>query len=187
MVFLIVTAVFLVRHSSVVLDAETHTYVHRWITVQLPIRLLLWNTLILALGSLTIELGRRSLAREMAVAPMRVIPGIKWDGESRMPWLAITSLLGMAFLVGQWRAWNVFRAHGFHVSTAGPSPFFYVLTGTHAVHLAVGILTLLYAASTSLLRRPIEHRRIVVEVASWYWHFMGVLWVYVFVLLQLGT
>jgi heme/copper-type cytochrome/quinol oxidase subunit 3 len=34
------------------------------------------------------------------------------------------------------------------------------------------------------LHRPVEHRRIVVEVVSWYWHFMGVLWLYVFALLE---
>lgn len=186
MLFVIVTAVFLIRHSTVVLDSESRTYVHQWIPAELPVRLLLFNTLILALGSLTIELGRRSIAREMSVAPMRVIPGIAWEGESRIPWLAITSFLGIVFLIGQWKAWSLFRAHGFHVFTAGSSPFFYLLTGTHAVHLAAGILILLYAVSTSLLHSAIEHRRIVVEVASWYWHFMGVLWVYVFVLLQLG-
>jgi cytochrome c oxidase subunit 3 len=51
------------------------------------------------------------------------------------------------------------------------------------VHLAGGIVALLWAAVTSLLRRPIEDRRIVVDVTAWYWHFMAVLWIYVFALL----
>jgi cytochrome c oxidase subunit 3 len=45
---------------------------------------------------------------------------------------------------------------------------------------------LLYAAAMSLFRQTIEQKRIVVEVTRWYWHFMGVLWVYVFALLLLG-
>jgi heme/copper-type cytochrome/quinol oxidase subunit 3 len=45
-------------------------------------------------------------------------------------------------------------------------------------------MALLYAGVISLLRSGIEHRRIVLEVTSWYWHFMGVLWLYVFALLQ---
>jgi cytochrome c oxidase subunit 3 len=49
----------------------------------------------------------------------------------------------------------------------------------------VGILILLYAAAMSLLRQTIEQKRIVVEVTRWYWHFMGVLWIYVFALLLL--
>jgi cytochrome c oxidase subunit 3 len=52
------------------------------------------------------------------------------------------------------------------------------------VHLAVGVMVLLYASVLSLLHRSIEQRRIVVELSAWYWHFMGVLWIYVFALLQ---
>jgi cytochrome c oxidase subunit 3 len=59
-----------------------------------------------------------------------------------------------------------------------------LLTAAHAVHLAGGIVALLWAAvMTSLLHRPVEGRRIVVDVTAWYWHFMAVLWIYVFALL----
>jgi heme/copper-type cytochrome/quinol oxidase subunit 3 len=50
-----------------------------------------------------------------------------------------------------------------------------LLTAAHAVHLAGGILVLLYAGAIFILLRTIEQRRIVVEVAGWYWHFIGVL------------
>lgn len=62
----------------------------------------------------------------------------------------------------------------------------YLPTAAHAVHLAGGILVLLCACAIFVLRRVVEQRRIVVEVASWYWHFMGVLWVYIFALLEFG-
>jgi len=78
------------------------------------------------------------------------------------------------------------RSQGFHIFTGVPTPFFYVLTGTHAVHLLGGVVVLGYAGVISWLNRPIEHRTIVLEVASWYWHFMGGLWIYVFGLLQFG-
>jgi cytochrome c oxidase subunit 3 len=58
-----------------------------------------------------------------------------------------------------------------------------LLTAAHAVHLAGGIVALLWAGITSLQQKPIEGRRIVVDVAAWYWHFMAVLWIYVFALL----
>ena len=63
------------------------------------------------------------------------------------------------------------------------SSFVYVLTATHAIHLMGGILALVYAISASLLRKAIESRRIVIEIAAWYWHFMAALWIYVFALL----
>ena len=185
MIFVILTVVFLfLHHGAFVFDSRAGAYIREWVQVSLPVRLLLLNTLVLLISSFTIERSRRSIAREMALAPVRSIPGIRWDEGLRVPWLAITITLGLTFLFGQWMAWQILQAHGFHVSTRKPTPFFYILTGAHAVHLAGGIIALLYAGFASLFRRSIEHRRIVVEVASWYWHFMGILWMYVFALLE---
>ena len=47
-----------------------------------------------------------------------------------------------------------------------------------------GVLAMLYAAITSLTRKPVEARRIVVDVTVWYWHFMALLWLYIFALLE---
>jgi cytochrome c oxidase subunit 3 len=46
------------------------------------------------------------------------------------------------------------------------------------------MIALLWAASSSLLHRPVEVRRIAVDITAWYWHFMGLLWIYVFALLS---
>jgi len=185
MIFVILTVVFVFLHrGAFVFDSRAGAYIREWVQVSLPIRLLLLNTVVLLISSFTIEMSRRSIAREMALAPVRAIPGIRWDEGLGVPWLAITITLGLTFLIGQWMAWQILQAHGFHISTRKPTPFFYILTGAHAVHLAGGIIALLYAGFASLFRRSIEHRRIVVEVASWYWHFMGILWVYVFALLE---
>jgi cytochrome c oxidase subunit 3 len=103
--------------------------------------------------------------------------------ESHFPWLGVTVLLGVGFLVGQWLAWSELKGRGFFVNTNPNSSFVYLLTAAHAVHLTGGIIALIWAAGASLLHRPIEARRIVVDVTAWYWHFMAVLWVYVFALL----
>jgi cytochrome c oxidase subunit III len=187
MLFVTVTAVFLLlRHGAISLDQESGGYIREWVPVALPVRLLLLNTVILLASSFTIEMARRSVAREMILAPARSIPGIAVGEERRPPWLAITIVLGIAFLAGQWTAWQILRGHGFHMSTRVPSPFFYILTGAHAVHLAGGILVLGYAGVIALVRRAIEHRLIVAEIAGWYWHFMGLLWLYIFALLEFG-
>jgi len=183
-IFVTITAVFFLRQAAVVIDHGTGRYIREWTPIQLPVRLLLWNTMVLLLSSITMECARRSLARDIVLAPVAGIAGIRLDRELRPPWLALTITLGFLFLVGQWMAWQALRVHGFHVSTSGPSPFFYILTAAHAAHLAVGIMSLVYAGVISLSRSGIEHRRIVLEVTSWYWHFMGVLWLYVFALLQ---
>jgi cytochrome c oxidase subunit III len=190
--FVAFTVVFAARHGSAVLDRRTGLYVRNWVRVTLPIRLLLVNTLVLLLSSVSIEMARRSARREMALAPLRGMPGIALDddgsvGRGGAAWIAITVVLGLMFLGGQWLAWVSLRAHGFYIDSGGASPFVYLLTAAHAVHLAGGILVLLYAGTIFMLRRTIEQRRIVVEVASWYWHFMGVLWIYIFALLEFGS
>ena len=186
--FVTFTVIFALRHDSAVWDRHAGMYVRNWVPVTLPVRLLLINTLVLLLSSVSMEMARRSVKREMALAPLRGIPGIALDdaGGRGTLWIAITATLGLMFLGGQWMAWNALRAHGFHVDSGGASPFVYLLTAAHAVHLAGGILVLLYAGAILLLRRAVEKRRIVVEIAAWYWHFMGVLWVYIFALLQFG-
>lgn len=184
LLFVTIPVILLLRQSSLVFDPQTHSYFHQWMPVTLPIRLLLWNTFVLLLSSLTVEMARRSSAQEILMAPVRAIAGIAPEQGLRVPWLGLTVILGLCFLTGQWIAWNAVRAHGFHLSTVGMSPFFYLLTGAHALHLAVGILVLLYAGIIALLHSSIEHRRIVIEIAAWYWHFMGVLWIYIFALLQ---
>ena len=184
--FITVTAVFvLLRHSALSLGGR-RSYLSEWVEVALPVRLLLVNTFVLLLSSLTIEKARRTVTREMALAPVRAIPGILLEPERGMPWLAITIALGLLFLGGQWMAWQSLLARGFSVHSSTSSSFVYVLTATHAVHLGGGILVLLYAGIISLLHRAVETRRIVLEIAGWYWHFMGVLWIYIFALLQFG-
>ncbi len=183
MVFVSLTSAYVVRRGLPTFDDSTRTYFRDWGEVQLPWVLLAINTAILLISSLTMEGARRGMARRAALAPVRSIPGVSLGEERTFPWLGVTVVLGFGFLVGQWMAWGELKARGFLVSTNPDSSFIYLLTGAHAVHLAGGIVALLWAGITSLLHKPIEGRRIVVDVAAWYWHFMAVLWIYVFALL----
>lgn len=185
--FVTLTVIFmLMRHGAGMLDAHSGNYVHEWIPMALPVGLLMLNTLVLLTSSVTLEMARRSVARDMVLAPVRAIPGIALDRDFGIPWLGITIALGMLFLLGQWEAWRALQNVGFHMFSGVPSPFFFILTGAHAIHLAGGLAVLFYAGMISLIGRSIEHRRIVIEVAAWYWHFMGALWIYIFVLLYLA-
>jgi len=184
--FVTLTVIFvLMRHGAGMLDAHSGNFIQEWIPIELPIGLLMLNTLVLLTSSVTIEMARRSVASEMVLAPVRSIPGIALDREFGIPWLGITVALGLLFLFGQWAAWRALQDRGFHMFTGVPSPFFFILTGAHAIHLAGGLIVLFYAGVISLIRRSIENRRVVLEVAALYWHFMGALWVYIFILLYL--
>ncbi len=183
MIFISLTSAYVVRQGLPTFDSTSNSYVRDWGQVQLPWLLLGINTVLLLVSSLTMEFARRDIKRRAALAPLQSIPGISLGEEKGFPWLGVTVLLGLGFLVGQWMAWGELKARGFFVNTNPDSSFVYLLTATHAVHLAGGIIALLWAGMTALLHRPIEGRRIVVDVTAWYWHFMAVLWVYVFALL----
>jgi len=183
MVFVSLTSALIVRRGLPTFDDSTRTYLRDWGGVQLPWELLAVNTLILLISSLTIEGARRQIARRAALAPVESIPGVSLGEERGFPWLGVTVVLGLAFLVGQWMAWGELKARGFLVNTNPDSSFIYLLTGAHAVHLCGGVSALIWASVGSLLHSPVEGRRIVVDVVAWYWHFMAVLWIYVFALL----
>jgi cytochrome c oxidase subunit III len=183
MIFVSFTTAYVVRKAGVVWDPASSDYVSNWVPTTLPVKILLFNTFILLLSSLTLEVARRRAEQDVALAPIANIPGIRVNHNRSLPWLWLTIVLGLGFLGGQYVAWEQLRLGHLDLATNISISFFFILTGVHAVHLLGGILALLYAGTTSWLRRPPETRRIVVDVTAWYWHFMGALWVYVFGLL----
>ena len=186
MVFISLTSAYIFRRGLPTFQGESNSYVRDWGSVDLPWTLLGINTLILLVSSLTMELARRKAARQAALAPVTLIPGISLGNEKNLPWLGITVVLGFAFLLGQGLAWGELHHRGFFVSTNPSSSFAFLLTVAHAVHLAGGMIALVWASSASLLHKPLEARRIAVDITAWYWHFMAVLWIYIFLLLGLA-
>jgi cytochrome c oxidase subunit 3 len=183
MLFVSFTTAYVVRKAGAAWDPARNDYVSNWVPVTLPLRLLLLNTLILIVSSFTLEVARRRAAADVALAPIARIPGIRVSDRASLPWLWTTIMLGLAFLAGQYHAWRQITIINPYLINTVSSGFYFVLTGVHAVHLLGGVLALLYAGSTAWLRRPPETRRIVVDVTAWYWHFMALLWMYVFGLL----
>ena len=177
MIFISFTSAYIVRQGLPTFDPATNTLVRDWFSVRLP-GLLFVNTIVLLLSSAAMELARRRTLQD--VQSTNDSP----NAESRIPWLALTVLLGLSFLVGQWTVWRELASAGFYISTNPSSSFTYLLTGTHGAHLLGGIVALLAAVAAALLRRPIESRAILVDIAGWYWHSMAVLWVYILCLLE---
>jgi len=186
MVFISLTSAYIFRRGLPTFEGETNSYVRDWGTLQLPWVLLGINTAILLISSLTMEFARRKAAMQAALAPVTSIPGISLGEEKNFPWLGITVVLGFSFLLGQWLAWGELHTRGFFVDTNPSSSFAFLLTVAHAVHLVGGMIALIWASSASLLHKPLEARRIAVDITAWYWHFMAVLWIYIFLLLGLA-
>ena len=188
MLFVSFTSAYIVRQGVGTWSDASARYVTDWKPIALPP--ILWiNTVILLASSFTLAMARSTLSRKLKVSPRRGAsalpdPALIVDNQHSIPWLGITFVLGAGFLVGQLLAWGEMRHMGIFVSTNPSSSFFYVLTGTHGLHLLGGVLALAYAGLTSLLRKPLVTRFLVVDVTALYWHFMDFLWIYLFALLH---
>jgi cytochrome c oxidase subunit III len=187
MLFVSFTSAYIVRQGLGSYDAATNAFVTDWKPLSLPMGLLILNTCLLLASSFTIEMARRASFATAAVAPVAEMPGIAKDEARGVPWLPITLLLGLGFLAGQLMAWHELGRRGFYVASSPSSSFFYVLTGVHAIHLFGGVVALLYALAAVFGSRRLEKRRIVVDVTAWYWHFMAMLWLYIFALLKFAA
>jgi cytochrome c oxidase subunit III len=183
MIFVSYSSAYIVRQGLPTLDPATGTLVRDWLPLQLPSFLLI-NTLVLLVSTLTMELARRQAVRVALAAGTIYSSGTSRADSNSMPWLALTAILGLSFLAGQWLVWRELAAHGFYVATSPSSSFFYLLTGMHGIHLFGGILALLIAGAASLLRKATTTTAIVVDATAWYWHFMTFLWVYILCLLE---
>src|SRR6185312_16720908 len=75
MLFVSFTSAYIVRQGLPTLDEKTNQYVRDWLQVNLPTALLLVNTVLLILSSITMEFSRRKITREVALAPVKSIPG----------------------------------------------------------------------------------------------------------------
>ncbi len=182
MLFISFTSIYIARRGAGRYDPISGEFITDWVPVELPMRLFLINTAVLLCASLAAEKARRAAAFDAIIVPASRVPGVRPIRESSTPWVYATALLGMLFLAGQWMAWQNMHHRGIFLSTGPASSFVFLLTGAHAVHLMGGILVLAYATIAARIRRSLESRRITFDVSALYWHFMGLLWVYILVI-----
>src|ERR1700736_987203 len=112
MIFVSLTSAYIVRQGLPTFDNPSSSYVRDWGEVSLPLALLIVNTVVLLVSSVTMEAARRSITRQSALAPVASIPGVSLGEERRFPWLGFTVVLGIGFLAGQFLAWSELRRGG---------------------------------------------------------------------------
>src|SRR5882757_2831755 len=144
-----------------------------WNPIALP-PILYFNTVLLIFSSMTLELSRRKVAA--------FIRNQGTTREQALAWLGATLVLGLAFVAGQYIAWVQLRAEGLYLATNPNSSFFYVLTAVHAVHVLGGLGGLTRVIRQLAPAVPML-RKSTLDATSYYWHFMGALWIYLLVIL----
>ena len=161
MFFMVLTAAFVVLRIQ---------NLQAWSGIHIP--WILWvNTAVLLSSSATLEVARRKLQVDCL------------NGFKRM-W-ALTTTLGAVFVCGQVVAWLQLSAQGVYMTSRLASSFFYVFTALHAVHLLGGICALSYVGLRKFETARVS-RFVAAEVASYYWHFMDGLWIFLLALLYFG-
>jgi heme/copper-type cytochrome/quinol oxidase subunit 3 len=100
-------------------------------------------------------------------------------------WLFGTALGGMIFLGGQVWEFTHFVREGLTLQKNLFGTTFFVLTGTHGAHVAVGVLWLLTLWVRALQGKLTAANAITVEITGLYWHFVDVIWIVIFTLIYL--
>jgi len=160
MFFMALTSSFLVRKA---LGAD-------WVVIDLP-PVLWFNSIVLLASSGTIHWATR-----------RIESG---DARGFRYWWTLTIGLGLLFLAGQAIAWRQLASQGLYLSSNPDSSFFYLLTAAHGLHLAGGVVALLYVAFRNWRKSRITQAT-AASLAGIYWHFMDGLWLFLLALLYLG-
>ena len=182
MFFVAIVSVFFVSQGSGHFDANAR-FINEWLPTAIPP--ILWlNTAILLVSSVSIEIARRHMFREVHVMDEWLGLG-KPISRRAMPWVATTVILGTLFLIGQVVAWHQLGTEHVFFNSNPSSHSFFLITGIHGLHLVVGVAALITALIGLVVSRQLENRQILVDLAAWYWHSMGVLWLLLFGLLTL--
>ncbi len=96
-----------------------------------------------------------------------------------------TFVLGLAFLLIKGFEWSELFGHGVTFSSGLPATAFYVTTGAHGAHVAAGLILLLYLLAKAFKGRFSKEDHGAVEYFGLYWHFVDIVWMFLFPLFYL--
>lgn len=98
----------------------------------------------------------------------------------------VTLVLGVLFVYSQFLGWKELYSNGIVAtgsSSTNASSYLYLITAFHVLHLLAGLISLLVVFIKSLRGKYSGTNYLGVEVSLTYWHFLGVLWIYLFLFL----
>jgi cytochrome c oxidase subunit 3 len=183
LVTVVATASFIGRQTAVQGNLPNSPLGSSWHLALLP-PLFFLNAALLMLSCLTVEMARRHIFREIDVLE-------EWLGLGRpalrraLPWLGGTLALGMVFLAGQALISRqiALAADKIDPGRARTGALFSLAAGTQGIHLALGLLALLFCLCALGPLKRVELRQIAVDAVAWYWHSMGLMWLVLIALL----
>jgi Heme/copper-type cytochrome/quinol oxidase, subunit 3 len=164
MTFAGLTSGYVVSRSALKADSA-------WLSFPLP-QAFTVATVLIALSSVTMIFAQRS-ARLGAL-------------ENITRALALTLLLGLGFVVSQLLGWQNLLDRGLYFT--GPESntaisWVYVITFLHALHVLAGLIVLIFTLVKAVRKKYTADDYQGLSVAAIFWHFLGGLWLYLFLFL----
>ncbi|MDM7921998.1 MAG: cytochrome c oxidase subunit 3 [Pyrinomonadaceae bacterium] len=143
-----------------------------WQPFSLPVAVWI-STALIIVSSLTFYFGHRAILHN--------------DEPRIRKYLVATTALGGMFIASQLISWIALASRGLYVQGNPYAGFFYILTAIHAVHVLGGIIApgvvVLRAWYVTGNETETTYRQRLSTAVSWYWHFMGAIWIVLFLLL----
>lgn len=137
-----------------------------WEDVQTP-KAFWYSTFAILISSITIQAALRAF-KQRDMQQYRIL-------------MAVTIGLGIAFIVLQWFGFTWMWENGVRFKGASAGQFLYIIAGLHGIHVLGGIVVLIVLFLQAYFGRLKNYSAVPVEVATTYWHFVDVLWIYLFV------
>jgi cytochrome c oxidase subunit 3 len=137
-----------------------------WTSYTMPIAFY-YSTTILLISSLTIFLAAKSFIERRMIRYRKLV--------------LATAILGLVFMFLQWLGFRHLWLSGITFHGSGAGQFLYIIAGLHALHVLGGIIALLTVYSRARNTRIRSYNVVPVDVVSTYWHFVDLLWIYLFI------
>jgi cytochrome c oxidase subunit 3 len=107
----------------------------------------------------------------------------KDDIVGMLRWLTVTIALGLTFLGGQVWEYSELISEDFVISTNQFATLFFTMTGFHGLHVAAGLVAIAVVYASGRAGRVTSARHGTAEAVSYYWHFVDVVWIFLFLTL----
>ena len=142
-----------------------------WLEFDYPIWFYI-STVLIILSSFTINWAKNNVKKDNITLAQK---GFRW-----------TLILGLGFALSQYLTWGALYDDGVYFTGPGSNAsgsFLYVLTLLHLLHLAGGVIALLYTTYKAKREQYYSQNYLGVELCAIFWHFLDFLWLYLFLFL----
>jgi cytochrome c oxidase subunit 3 len=137
-----------------------------WTSFTIP-RAFWYSTAVILVSSLTIQMAVRAF-KEREMRRYRNL-------------ITTTAVLGVLFMILQWMGFRHIWKSGVTFHGSGAGQFLYVIAGLHALHVLAGVIALIVLFIKAFSARIRSYDNTPIELMSIYWHFVDLLWLYLFI------